>query len=455
MKKYLVTFLIMAFVMGIAGTALADVNPFTDVPQGHWAYAAVNKLYQAGIIDGYNDATFMGDKNISRYEMAQMVAKAMANSDNASAENKAIIDKLAVEFASELNTLGVRVSKLETKTNIGLTYESRIRFADDSNKVASMQGSNNFDFRQRVSFAGAVNDKTSFGARLETGNVSFGSGSSAAAAFDRMYFTFSNVIFDQDTIGRFSTNGVTNGLLSSRTGNNDGIKVVSKLGDAAKFTAMYYDVKPYDNLESDGKTASGTGSNEIGLANIDFKVGDASNINIGYENAHLSYMDKWPTVSAYTAEKSHSYDLGGYTKLGNVYLTGEYVKTTAVVDNVSGNGKAIALQLTNGVTPSFYPVYNIVDPTKEHTDAFAISYRKIDGYSVPFVSGFKGADPIAGVVGGKNNSLAQDDNVKGYYFAYQNVLSKGVVLTFEYQDLKQVVGTAKDSMYNANLQFFF
>jgi len=452
MKKILVTFLVLVFVLGMAGTALAEVNPFVDVPQGHWAYAAVYKLYQAGIVDGYNDATFQGDKSISRYEMAQMVAKAMAKSDQASAENKAIIDKLAVEFASELNNLGVRVAKLETKTNIGITYESRIRYCDDSNKANNMQGSNGYDFRQRVSFAGAVNDKTSYGARIETGNVNFGSGSSATASFDRMYFTFSGVLFDQATIGRFATNGVTNGLLNSRTGNNDGVKVVSKLGDSTKFTGAYYDVKPFNTVNG-----AGTGSNEIGVANFDFKVGDASNINIGYQTDHLTNIGAWPIVTSATKNlRAHSYDLGGYTKLGNMYLTGEYV-TTKYQANSNPDAKAFAIQLTNGVSPVFYPILTaFVDQSKPHTDAFSISYRKIDAGAVPFVSAFKGGDPIcAATTGAANNSLAQDDNIKGYYFAYQNVLSKGVVFTAEYQDLKQVVGTKKDGIYATSLQFYF
>ncbi len=50
---------------------------------------------------------------MTRYEMAQVVAKAMARSGKADAETKALIDKLAVEFAAELNHLGVRVAKLE------------------------------------------------------------------------------------------------------------------------------------------------------------------------------------------------------------------------------------------------------------------------------------------------------------------------------------------------------
>ena len=68
-----------------AATALVGVttafaaNPFSDVSSDSWAYQSVAQLANAGIINGYPDGTFKGQNNITRYEMAQMVAKAMAN----------------------------------------------------------------------------------------------------------------------------------------------------------------------------------------------------------------------------------------------------------------------------------------------------------------------------------------------------------------------------------------
>ena len=48
----------------------------------------------AGIVNGYPDSTFKGQNDITRYEMAQMVAKAMANQDRANAEQQAMINRL-------------------------------------------------------------------------------------------------------------------------------------------------------------------------------------------------------------------------------------------------------------------------------------------------------------------------------------------------------------------------
>ena len=112
MRKTVVSAITTALVVGAASTTFAAANPFTDVPADHWAYDAVKELAADGVIEGYGDNSFQGDKNITRYEMAQMVAKAMAKT-NVSGNDKAIIDKLAAEFSDELNNLGVRVANLE------------------------------------------------------------------------------------------------------------------------------------------------------------------------------------------------------------------------------------------------------------------------------------------------------------------------------------------------------
>ena len=133
MKKTLVSALTTALVVGAASTTFAATNPFSDVPADHWAYDAVSQLAADGVIDGYGDSTFQGNKNITRYEMAQMVAKAMAKSD-VSAADKAMIDKLAAEFADELNNLGVRVSNLEKHSDM-VKWNGKLRYTYDSKRI--------------------------------------------------------------------------------------------------------------------------------------------------------------------------------------------------------------------------------------------------------------------------------------------------------------------------------
>ena len=154
MKKSLV--LAMAMALGVTASAYA-ANPFSDVPAGHWAYDSVNKLVAAGVVDGYPDGTYGGDKLMTRYEMAQIVAKAMAKG--------ADVDKLAAEFADELDTLGVRVANLEKKAdNVKITGETRLRYW---NYDGDTQDGDKTQLRTRIWIKGQVNEDWSATAMLE------------------------------------------------------------------------------------------------------------------------------------------------------------------------------------------------------------------------------------------------------------------------------------------------
>ena len=143
MKKSVVSALTTALVVGAASTTFAAANPFSDVPAGHWAYDAVNQLAADGVIEGYGDNTFLGNRNITRYEMAQMVAKAMAKSSNGnvSSTDRAALDRLQAEFSDELNNLGVRVSELEKYADkVKWTGEFRYRYISDRREGTDAYG---------------------------------------------------------------------------------------------------------------------------------------------------------------------------------------------------------------------------------------------------------------------------------------------------------------------------
>ncbi|MBP2652411.1 MAG: S-layer y domain protein, partial [Firmicutes bacterium] len=118
MKKSLIVTLILVFMLSIAGTAFAAAitNPFVDVPAKHWSYDAIKKLAAAGIIEGA-DNKFYGDKTLTRYEIAVIVAKALAQEEKADAEQRALIEKLAAEYTAELQSIGVRLSAVEAKAD--------------------------------------------------------------------------------------------------------------------------------------------------------------------------------------------------------------------------------------------------------------------------------------------------------------------------------------------------
>ena len=183
MKKQFAAIFAATAVLGVT-TAFA-ANPFSDVTPDSWAYQAVSQLATAGIVNGYPDGTFKGQNDITRYEMAQMVAKAMANQDRANAEQQAMINRLADEFSNELNNLGVRVARLEDRVgNVKVTGDARLRYQDAEHAKSK------FDARARVQFNAKVNDRTDAVVRLTSGNFELGNsqnGGNSNATIDRAY----------------------------------------------------------------------------------------------------------------------------------------------------------------------------------------------------------------------------------------------------------------------------
>ena len=167
MKKTLVSALATALVVGAASTTFAAANPFSDVPRDHWAYDAVTQLAADGVVEGYGDGTYRGDRNITRYEMAQMTAKAMAKGGNVPVSDKALIDRLAAEFADELNNLGVRVSNLEKHADM-VKFTGFLRYDYLSNRKEDTAKKNKDRVRFRLFPSAEVNDHWKVNARLDT-----------------------------------------------------------------------------------------------------------------------------------------------------------------------------------------------------------------------------------------------------------------------------------------------
>lgn len=110
-----------ALMLTTSSFVMAD-NAFSDVTPDDWSYKAVSQLADEGVIDGYPDGTFKGNKNITRYEMGQIVARLMAKEDTLTADQKATLDKLSTDYAGELDNLGVRVDKLENQVFKDTTF---------------------------------------------------------------------------------------------------------------------------------------------------------------------------------------------------------------------------------------------------------------------------------------------------------------------------------------------
>ncbi|WP_416177499.1 S-layer homology domain-containing protein [Dialister sp.] len=156
MKKILALAAAAALTAGVSAYA---ANPFSDVSTDDWAYQAVSDLSDQGVVEGYPDGTFKGERNMTRYELAQIIARLMAKEDQLNAEQKATLDKLAGEYADELANLGVRVSNLEKKVgNIAWSGNARMRFVQSYGDNGKSK--DKWDGRMKITAHATVNDST-------------------------------------------------------------------------------------------------------------------------------------------------------------------------------------------------------------------------------------------------------------------------------------------------------
>ena len=299
MKKSLV--LAMAMALGVTASAYA-ANPFSDVPAGHWAYDSVNKLAAAGVVDGYPDGTYGGDKLMTRYEMAQIVAKAMAKGAN--------VDKLAAEFADELDALGVRVANLEKKAdNVKITGEVRYRYAD------SELDSYTNDLRSRIWVNGQINDDWSYTGMIENTQDFANDNGDEDVDFQRAYVNGKLGGLDV-TAGRYNALFAGGNVYDARV---DGVQV--SYGDTVKVTG--FAGKGTDatfEYEDKGKPATADVSygNYAG-AEISAALGENFSLNGGYVNFKDMGWDESEFDNAI-------WYVGAEANFGDFALTGMYLK---------------------------------------------------------------------------------------------------------------------------------
>ena len=311
MKKSLV--LAMAMALGVTASAYA-ANPFSDVPAGHWAYDSINKLAAAGVIEGYGDTTFGGDKLMTRYEMAQIVAKAMAKGAN--------VDKLAAEFADELDNLGVRVANLEKKAdNVKVTGEMRYKYmsmkSDVNERDDHSPKSYENELRSRIWINGQINDDWSYTGMIENTQDFDDNAGNEKTEFNRAYVE-----------GKIGGLAVTAGRYNAFLANGniyddlvDGAEV--SYGDKVKVTGFA------------GKATEVDGGNYAG-GELAGSFGDM-NVAAGYVN----YKD----LEDVKDKDNAIWYVGADYTMGDVTLSGMYLKGDA-----SENGKDVTGVNTDGWT---------------------------------------------------------------------------------------------------------
>ena len=184
MKKILAVAAVAALTAGVSAYA---ANPFSDVSPDDWAYQAVSDLSDQGVVEGYPDGTFKGERNMTRYELAQVIARLMAREDQLNAEQKATLDKLAGEYADELANLGVRVSNLEKKVgNISWFGDARMRWKEKGYNTDGSRKADGWDGRMRINAKAQVNDSTYVRGRF-TSSMDFKDSADANTKMDVLF----------------------------------------------------------------------------------------------------------------------------------------------------------------------------------------------------------------------------------------------------------------------------
>ena len=297
MKKSLV--LAMAMALGVTASAYA-ANPFSDVPAGHWAYDSINKLAAAGVIEGYGDATFGGDKLMTRYEMAQIVAKAMAKGAN--------VDKLAAEFADELDNLGVRVANLEKKAdNVKITGELRYHYKDNDGDKEGYAT----ELRSRIWVKGQINDDWTYTGMLENIQDLKNDSGDETTKFQRAYVNgkLGGVAVQA---GRYHTKLSEGNVYDNRF---DGVQVA--YGKDVKLVAGYGKAAHLNGVLDAGKKAN---AKDTYYAELSGKV-DKLSLAAGYYNFEDVKEAKDVDDTVWTVAANYAFDKN--FKLGAMYLNGD------------------------------------------------------------------------------------------------------------------------------------
>ena len=382
MKKSLV--LAMAMALGVTASAYA-ANPFSDVPAGHWAYDSVNKLAAAGIVDGYGDSTFGGDRLMTRYEMAQIVAKAMAKGAN--------VDRLAAEFADELDSLGVRVAALEKKSdNVKINAQIRAHYQSYDKGGAYSKNTNPTSvLRSRIWLNGQINEDWKYVGMLQNQQDLLDDEGNEKTYFQRAFVT-GRIGGVKVEAGRNNTAlglGVGN-ILSNRT---DAVKL--GFGKDLKVGFQYGKISSGDEDKKADKYLAATLGGEIG------KLG----LNAGYVKADevvkLGQDDKIWYVGA-------DYKFGDFT-VDATYLSSDVDKIG--VNNVDDDGYVIGLAY-KGAKAAKAGTYGIY---AKYYDQGAGTY----------------------IHHGMNTDLANDFGrygFKGYMVGVNYALAKNIVAAVEYSD---------------------
>ena len=407
MKKILALAAVAALTAGVSAYA---ANPFSDVTADDWAYQAVSDLSAQGVVEGYPDGTFKGERNMTRYELAQIVARLMAKEDQLNAEQQATLDKLAGEYADELANLGVRVSNLEKKVgNISWAGDAKMMYTNNAEKTAK----DTYKGRIRLNVKGQVNDSTFVKGRIVTNMWFKDAGNNAAddgnTTMDRL---FVNHNFGEKT------------------------SVVLGRQDLTVFGGLEYD-DAFDGAKlayNDGKFDAYAAFGQLNTGKFDTE--DAAFGGLGYDF--------------------------GAAKLNAAYFnfTGDNAKNVSGFDSIWGANLVVPVQdfsvfgeywdSNADKNDSAYQAglgYSTLDASKPGTFALNVAYNKVGAHAYLGGTTYDASDFFA---------IAADKDLKFWNVFGDVVLQKNVTLHGEYAwDIENTKADSDDNAWTVSLNYAF
>lgn len=407
----------MALAMGICTTSFA-ANPFSDLPAGHWAYGAVAKLAAAGVIDGYPDGSFKGNRTMTRYEMAQIVAKALAKGA-VSAD-----DKLVGEFADELENLGVRVTKLEKNADaVKITGNNRISYRTASG--SGMDGAKDKSqsrLRTRIWMTGQVNDYWKYVSMLENNQYFQGRNESGNndTEFQRAYVE-GNLGVVKVAAGRQSrtfSEGYTyahryDGIQAEVPVGGFKIKgIYGKLANGVSYGYNAQTVKSLGDTFWLGEVSGKWGKWDMAVNYMDVNNALTADAGVGDGRSGGTGLDGDDAIWTAAAH----YNLGKL-RIGGMYLKGDKNALSAAAKvkypGVSDKGYA------------FDAVYGKLSAKKPGSWHVYANYANQGGPTHIYNNVFNGFSQAYGAQG-----------FKGYKYGARYALDKNIVANLEYDDIK-------------------
>ena len=421
MKKSLV--LAMAMALGVTASAYA-ANPFSDVPAGHWAYDSIAKLAAAGVIEGYGDDTFRGDRLMTRYEMAQIVAKAMAKGANT--------DKLAAEFADELDALGVRVAALEKKAdNVKITgyfryhyenYKQGGYFGADEKKGHTNK------LRSRIWFTGKVNNNWDYVGMLQNDQDLTDNVENGTTNFQRAYLQ-GRLGGMKVMAGRYDKTLVDGQIWGDRM---DGIDLT--YGDKVKFNA-YYSKPTGEGMVASGKDPKGEAytamHDRAWGVNAKAALGKNVDLSVGYDN----FRDP----SVYDSKNVRVVELDrGDSKIFNAGLKFKAKDFVLGATYLHSNGGPLRDIYGTGKKNGFFVAADYKGAKAAKPGSWGISAKY---YQMP--AGIPGNNWATGnalgsatISGITLKKAGLWEGYKGWYVGGKVTVAKGMIASVQYWDLK-------------------